>query len=276
VNVLFLLCYLLSFILLSILFLPTTATASGRILSLDLCTDWMLAKYATNSQVLALSPLLHQVPVDWIKKDWPTHDGSLERILALKPDLVITGEYNAIMLRKRLQELGINVEILALPKNLSEVDEYENHFLSLLGLPANNIHKTYNTYNDRNKEVSTVSQHGSKHRLLLLGPNGIGTGRSTFEDDIITQADWSNYLEGNGYISLDLESIAVNPPDAILWSASGTRALANLFANHPVLKKIIPKERWLKTVAWQWRCPGPWTWDLVNQLHSALPAVSKR
>lgn len=248
-----------------LLFFPVLVIAKEKILSLDLCTDWMLAKYADRSQVLALSPLIHQYPVDWIKKDWPTHNGSIEQILVLEPDLVIAGEFNAIILRQRLKELGLNVKVLSLPTNLSEVIDYENQFLALIGLPS--------TVN-RNIPISSGDNKvNKKQRLLLLGANGIGTGRNTFEDDLLINAGWNNYLEGNGYISLDLEELVIDPPDAILWSASGTHSLANLFANHPALKKVIAKQRWITTTPWKWRCPGPWTWDLIDNLQSANPSL---
>lgn len=75
-------------------------------------------------------------------------------------------------------------------------------------------------------------------RLLLLGPNGIGTGRGTMEDDILTRAGWDNDVQAQGYV-LDTERIATHPPDAVLWAAPSSRALANRFAEHPVLKRVI-------------------------------------
>ena len=255
--------FIFSFTLMACTPIPTDAAANkpaNRILSLDLCTDWMLAKYADPSQVLALSPLLQQYPVDWITRKWLSHDGSLEQILELKPDLVITGEYNALMLRRRLQELGVRVEILSLPKNFSEVNHYEQRLLSLIFKPEHKQEKLSQTSSDNN----------SKPKLLLLGPNGIGTGRNTFEDDILQRAGWQNYLKSEGYNNLDLEQIVTHPPDAILLATQNSAALANLFAKHPVLKQIIPKQRWLSTDSWRWQCPGPWSRDLIKQLHTQL------
>lgn len=262
------------FILSLALSIQSLATAAAtkpvkKILSLDLCTDWMLVKYADPSRVLALSPLLHQYPVDWMTREWPSHDGSLEQILELKPDLVITGEYNALMLRRRLQELGVRVEILSLPKNFSEVDHYEQRLLSLIGKPGigKPSHKTDTLPQARPNNRST---HDSKPKLLLLGPNGIGTGRGTFEDDLLQHTGWDNYLTSEGYSNLDLEQIVTHPPDAILWSTPNSVALANLFAKHPVLKQVISKERWLNTDDWRWHCPGPWSRDLIKQLQAQL------
>jgi len=254
--------------LLFVLLLPIQAIAAidkpvnvpaGKVLSLDLCTDWILAKHADPSQVLALSPLTKQYPVDWVGLDWPTHDGSLEQILELKPDLVITGEYNALMLRRRLQELGVRVEILPLPKNLSQINEYEQRLLSLIGQSKDKA----------SNPPQLKPFNNPKQKLLLLGANGIGTGRNTFENDLLQYTGWDNYLLDKGYINLDLEQIATNPPNAILWSAPASAALSNLFAKHPVLKQAIPANQWLVTDAWHWQCPGPWTWDLIDQLQTS-------
>lgn len=231
--------------------------SAQRVISLDLCTDWMLARYADRVQVAALSPMHRQYPVAWLDKSWPTHDGTLERIVELKPDLVITGQYNAPQLRSRLKTLGFRVEILPLPTNLVAVSEYEKQLLSLLGKPLSLA----------SLPPSPVKSHVHPKRLLLLGANGIGTGRGTFEDGILERAGWTNYLRDEGYLRLDLENIVTDPPDAILWAAPASKALANRFAEHPVLRQAVPRERWLTTDYWRWQCPGPWTWELVGQLN---------
>ncbi len=196
-------------------------------------------------------------PVDWIDTRWPTHNGSLEEIIRLNPDLILAGEYNATLLRERLSASGLPVEILALPTSLSELVHYQQHFLQLIG--KQNLYRpaTIEPY------VYPDSDHS---KILLLGANGIGTGRNTLENEILEYSGWTNYLEQEGYISLDLESLVLNPPDYLLWSAPNSAALANQFAEHPVLQKQVPKQRWLTTDYWYWQCPGPWTWELIEQL----------
>jgi len=230
--------------------------SAERILSLDMCSDWMLAKHVDRSRVIALSPFIHQYPVKWIGKRWPVHDSRLETILALKPDLVIVGEFNAWMLRERLSKLGIGVVVLPLPKTLSEIIAYEKEFLSAVGLPESLAHTAL-----------PASKNIQRKKLLLLGANGIGTGRGTLENDVLYHAGWDNYLQDKGYLSLDLEQLVLEKPDAILWAAPRSAALANQFAEHPVLKTILRSEQWLQSNYWQWQCPGPWTWQLVGKLN---------
>ena len=246
-----------------LLLLPITTAASSlpapppqRIVSLDLCMDWMLAHHAAPERVASLSPMHLRYPVHWITEPWPHHDGSLEQIVKMQPDLVLAGEYSALLLRERLRTLGYRVEVMPLPTTLSLVEAYERQLLALIGsdpsqaLPA----------------PATTSPAADAKRLLLLDANAIGTGRGTFEHQILEQAGWRNYLQGSGLVPLDLERIASDPPDAILFSAPKHQALANRFAEHPVLRRAVPADAWLDSEYWRWQCPGPWTWDLIRQL----------
>lgn len=238
--------------------------AYQRIASLDLCMDWLLAYYADPSNVLALSPLHQRYPLPINTAKWPVHDGSLEQLVSLDPDLVIVGEFNALMLRSQLQRLGVNVEVLALPRSLIEVEHYLLRFTELLGISI--THKNAKISNLHGEGLNQKTSNVQKPRLLLLGANAVGTGEGTFEDQLITQSGWQNYLTRSGYITLDLEQLASDPPDAILWAAPDSAALANQFAQHPVLAKQLPEDAWLTTDYWRWQCPGPWTYELIDQL----------
>jgi iron complex transport system substrate-binding protein len=244
------------------------------VVSLDLCTDEMLAYYGARAPVLkrevaALSPLSRQPSaepdggVDFT--GWPAHDGSLEQVLQYHPDLALTGPYNALLLRQRLAQLGVRVEVLPLPQRLAEIAPYEQRLLALLGLPA--------TLADASAPpAASVPDGASDHapRLLLLGANGIGAGTGTLEDDILTRAGWRNYVQASGHVPLDLERVAADPPDAVLWIALASPALANRFAEHPVMRRAVPAGHWLKSAPGRWQCPGPWSWDLVRELKAML------
>jgi iron complex transport system substrate-binding protein len=227
-----------------------------RLVSLDMCMDWLIAYHAKPEQVIALSPFWLRYPLPKERRQWPTHNGSLEDVYELQPDLVLAGQYNALLLRERLLALGVRVEEISLPVNLEDVEQYERQILQLLGLPG-----------DRAESAPPpIDLPENAPRLLLLGANGIGTGLGTFESQLIARAGWRNYLGSEGYINLDLEKIAQDPPDAIAWSAPASPALANRFKEHLVLRNAVPPENWLDVDYWRWQCPGPWMWQLLEQL----------
>jgi iron complex transport system substrate-binding protein len=185
----------------------------------------------------------------------PVHDGSLEQLLEINPDLVMTGEFNATLLTKRLKQLGIKTEIMPLPLKLRSIIDYTNTFKSLV-----QIRKL------QDLPLSLTSHESNGKKLLLLGPNGIGTGTGTLENDIITKSGWSNYIKAAGFVNLDLEKLVIDPPDAVLWSKPVSNSLANLFARHRVLKEIIINRKVDISDSWRWQCPGPWTFDLITEL----------
>ncbi|NCW02466.1 MAG: TonB-dependent receptor, partial [Betaproteobacteria bacterium] len=184
-----------------------------------------------------LSPLSRRTPlppsIQGSAKPWATprfqeHDGSLEQVLSGQPDVVIVGEFNAFMLRKRLESLGLRVIVTALPNTIDDVALVASRVQALLNdaaspsgkASAQSLQASPIGSGDAktqglgpNRIVAAAGSHG---RLLLLGPNGYGTGRNTIEHSLITRAGWINYIKHNGRVKLDLEAIAADPPDAIL------------------------------------------------------------
>jgi len=231
------------------------AEAIRGIVSLDLCTDWMLLKFAEPSQVRAYSPLLYKYQADWVPDGLPVHDGSLEHILQLDAGLLISGEYNAILLRKRLQQLGKQVAVLSLPNTLDGIRRYQDEFFELIeAKPGTGAIDWDRTYAPR------------RESLLLLGPNGIGTGANTLENDLLRKAGWVNYIEASGYVSLRMERIVANPPDAIYSSAPLSNSLANLFIRHPAIQSLMAEGGATHDEDWRWQCPGPWSLELIQEL----------
>ena len=250
-------CMLIITALFGLMLLPAGLQAGSvtGIVSLDLCTDWMLLKFADPAQVRAYSPLLYKYHADWVPLDLPVHDGSLEHILQLEPELLISGEYNAILLRKRLQQLGNKVEVLQLPTTLDSIRAYQAEFLRLIGA------------NEGSGAVGWDRAYPPRQQsLLLLGANGIGTGTNTLEDDLLRKAGWFNYIDANGYVSLQMERIVANPPDAIYSSAPLSNSLANLFVRHPAIRSLMSANETPRGENWRWQCPGPWSLDLIQEL----------
>ena len=83
---------------------------------------------------------------------------------------------------------------------------------------------------------------------------------------MLTRAGWNNYLKQAGYLSLRMEQVVANPPDAIYWSAPQSNSLANLFVRHPSIQRIVAKSQTPQDENWRWQCPGPWNLELIDEL----------
>ena len=226
-----------------------------RVVSLDLCSDWLLAHYAAPEQIIALSPLSASYvgPID--TSVYAVHDGSLEHVISLSPDLIVVGQYNAWLLRERLATLGYPVKILPLPQTLDAIDEQNRTLLDWVA-PG-----------ETNQTVPLEHSPSMKNLTLLkLGSNGIATGINTFEDQLLRQAGFDNYARHDGYRAVDLEQIAANPPQRLLIAAPQSPALANQVFNHPIWQQLLHRDAIYTSDDWRWQCPGPWTFELIEEL----------
>ncbi len=236
---------------------PERAGASSRIISLDLCSDWMLIRYPPAGAEVLYSPLLYRYRVDWVPEGLPTHDGRLESLLPLLPARILSGEFNALSLRQRLEQLGHAVTVLPLPRSLEGIGDYLRRYEAAVGLPAGQL-----------SVAAHPPEPDSGRRLLLLGANGIGTGAGTLEDELLRRAGWRNWLQAPGFQPLDLERLLSDPPDAILAFRSPAPALAGLFAAMPPIRQRMDAQPPFPGGEddWRWHCPGPWTGALVDDL----------
>ncbi len=258
-RTLFMLLYRLKFIGL-LLWLPLVQAQlqsqpqPQQIVSLDLCTDWLLQSYAAPALQIHYSPLLRQYPNPRLRDGLTQHDGRLETILALQPDLVLSGPFNATQLRKRLTQLGVSVAVLPFPQRLDDIDKLVARLRELLPVQEALL------------QTEPQAVYPPRHlNLLMLGANGIGTGLETLENDVLEAAGWQNYLNASGFQRLDMEQLVSDPPDAVLWTQPVSASLANLFTRHAALAEIRGAHSTLAD-SWRWQCPGPWTFQLIDEL----------
>ena len=246
----------LMMLLLTLSFNLFASSARQTIVSLDLCTDWILSWYATPRHAITYSPMIKRYPPPWQETQLHTHNLTLESILLMEPDHIMVGQYNLRELRQRLEKLGLNITVSSLASTLQEVQQMLLPITNILALPAQQI-----------PSPIKVQSH-SNRRALLLGGNGIAIGSNTLQDDIITTAGWDNYITTPGYSVINLEEVINDPPDILIVSRQNTPALANDILINPLWNKIINKNNIHTMDSWQWQCPGPWSFKLVEQLRS--------
>jgi len=211
-------------------------------------------EYVNPSRVAGLSALSASYPLNSNSPNYPLHDGSLESIIALQPDLIIVGQYNAWLLRDRLTKLGFNVVIQSLPTSVGEVESLIVEFHQLTELAAPTL------------VIPAPIAVDSKQRILKLGANGIATGTMTFESNLLAYAGWQNYINKQGYVHADLEQLVQDPPERLLLAAPSAPALANSMMEHSVWTRILAATQIRTSDDWRWQCPGPWTFELIKEL----------
>lgn len=152
-----------------------------------------------------------------------TIDINMEKVLMLKPDLVL-----AMMLTKpqdiaTLKRLGIKVELIPTPKNFDEICTQTLKIAGLLGVEneaKDLVQKSKQTV-DSLKNIAG-SNH-EKHKIFFqLGANPIFTVlENTFMNDFILFCNGENIANGLTKGSMTRESVLMKNPDVIIVATMG-------------------------------------------------------
>ncbi len=235
-----------------------------RILSTNLCADLLLLHHIKNknlspNRIIALSPFYdsfnqhsNNTLNDYFLNKIPTHSGNLEEILYLQPDLILSGEFDSILKKENLKKKGFQVETLLLPQNLEELKQLEEQFLNILHLPLSNF------------SAPTKPFFSNPPKALLVGPNFIAAGKSTFESALMEHAGFQNAADFSGFQAISLEKMLFNPPDFLFYTSP---------TQSPSLSTQIPLKNISVTPLNDWRlqCAGPWSWEVVEFFKKIKP-----
>ena len=251
------------------------AKDAPRVASVNLCTDQLVLLLADSDQILSLSNLSHDSSGSYLfeqARQYPANNGESEQILALKPDLVLAGEYTTRHTVKMLADLGFRVETVPIANTLDQL--------------YNNITQVAGWLGREEKGVSLVAQLQQRVALQQQGlaaqspvnpsaayydPNGYTVGQETLRGRALLLSGWRNVAAESGiehYGSMPLESLIAAAPDALIDSpySEGTYSRAQQVLNHPALHRDGLDPMVISVPGRQTICAGPWTVGLIEQL----------
>lgn len=259
--------------------LPTQQSAPQRVVSINLCADVFLLHLAEREQIASLTFLAGSSPLSPVidlAKGLPTNHGQIEEVLAQQPDLVLAHRYGNAALVANLKRLGLPVLVMEPPVNLAAVEIEIQRLAQALGQQAKGRQLLLQYAEDKN-----TANKPDKHApvMAVYGPNGITSGPGSLLHNVLTRAGFANLAPQLGIGSvgtLRMESLLTHPPDALLFSDSGTRinSLARQKMQHPALQKLAATRPALRLPGKLWTCGGPEVFTAINalrELRATLP-----
>lgn len=260
-------------------------TTKKVIISTNLCIDWLILdslydhKNLLVNNIFILSPLINKAENQGDILHWknliyalPKHSGNLESIIQkiqFQPHVILSGEFDNPLLKKRLQRLNFKVLTLKFPQRVSQILAYQAEFEKIIGVK--NTFDNFKGYQKYQKYQQYKNSH--KKTLLLLGANEIAFANNTFENDILNYSKiWKNYLPNNiyGYVSVNKEMLIKNPPAKIIFLQNFNNqknSLATNFFHENFYKNFGSNKNSSENSKWQWQCPGKWSFDLIEMLN---------
>ncbi|MCW1402160.1 helical backbone metal receptor [Novosphingobium sp. MW5] len=222
---------------------PAPAVVSGpTIVSLNPCTDAILAEVADPDQILAISGWSHDPAsssMDMaIARRFASTNGSVEEVLALEPDIVIDGTFTPPASRAAYERLGLRLESVAIASTVEDSKAQVRHLAALAGHPERGD-ALVARIDAALAEAAPRAGHVPVP-TVLWEPGGIVPGNDTLIAELMRRAGLANFTAARGMRQaeyLPLERLLADPPQLIL-TAGNPRAEENRQLSHPALASL--------------------------------------
>ncbi len=207
------------------------------IVSLNPCSDAILAEVAAPGQLLAISHYSHDPQSTSMAlaaaRRFAATSGTAEEVLALKPDVVVAGSFLPGATRHAFERLGIRVVTLDVAHDVAESEAQVRALAALAGRAEQG--EALVARIEAGLAKARPPRGGAPVDALLWQQGGIVAGPDSLIADLLARTGFASHAAARGLgqgAYLPLEQVLADPPEVVL-AAGGERALG-----HPVLKGL--------------------------------------
>ncbi len=247
--------------------------APRRIVSLNLCTDQLLVELVAPERIAGVSVLGsdRSLSASAAALDaFPKLSGSAEEVLALKPDLVIAGEYTTGATVDLLRRLGQKVLIVPLATDFEGMRQTLRLIAGAVGETARG-EAIIADFDARLRSArSTVP---SRPTAIAYQVNSLVSGPQSLLDAALEAAGYRNMardLKLGPAGRLPLEQLVATPPDLVVLANAPSDFQTVLADNlrHPALADLLRRRPNVHLPMPYWMCATPKLADAVEILAS--------
>lgn len=244
------------------------------IVSLNPCTDAILAEVADPAQVLALShysrdPASSSMDIATARR-FRAVSGSVEEVLALRPDVVVATTFLPPATADAFARLGIRLERLPIASSVDESRAQVARLAALAGHPARGA--ALNARIDAALARAAPPPGSVPVPAVVWQSGGIVPGEGTLIADLLRRTGFASFSAARGLRQADvlpLERLLADPPSVIL-AAGNPLAEQDRMLAHPALDSLSDTRRERLDPALLW-CGGP----TIERAADRLAAVRK-
>lgn len=225
------------------------------IVSLNPCTDAILAEIAGPQQVLALSHYSRDPRASSMDtaraRQFGVTGGTVEEVLALKPDLVVASDFMPPATRSALADLGVRVETFGIASTVEESAAQIRRLAAIAGHGDKGEALVQRI--DAALAQAAKPENARPVQTVLWQPSGIVPGRGALVSQLLRHAGFASHsarqgLEQADYLSLEM--LLANPPELLLVAGQERSQL------HPALD-VLPDMHRAKFDPALLYCGGP-------------------
>lgn len=244
-----------------------------RIVSLNMCTDQLLLDLVEPERIAGVSFLAtdRTLSADWRRlAPFKKLKGTAEEVLALKPDLVIAGEYTTGATVDLLRRLGQNVLIVPMATDFDGMRKTVRQIAAAVGEMAR-AEKVLNDFDERLSAARSTVQ--SRPTAIAYQVGSFVSGPESLLDAALTAAGYRNLARelalGAGG-RLPLEQLVTTPPDLLVLANAPNDFRTVLADNlrHPALAQLMQRRPSVHLPMPYWMCATPKIAEAVEILAS--------
>lgn len=246
------------------------------IVSLNPCSDAILAEVTAPGQLLAISHYSHDPAassMDMVKaRRFRSVSGSVEEIATLRPDIVVADTYIAPSTRAALEGLGIRVVTVSMASDIAASKAQVRELAALAGSPGRG--EVLSARIDRAVRDAAPPSGRAPVPALMWESGGIVAGDGTLIADLMRKAGFVNAAAARGLSQADylpLEKIVADPP-AVIFAVGDPASESDRMLRHPVLRALGDTRRVRFASANVW-CGGPVIPRALKRLGAARAAM---
>lgn len=214
--------------------------AAPTIVSLNPCTDAILAQVTEPGQLLAIShyskdPRSTSMPAAEAARYRAT-GGTVEEVLALQPDVVVASAFLPPATRAAMDDLGLRVVTFGAASSIGESEAQIRDLAALAG----HREKGEAMIAKIQRALAMAGANTAEIEAALWQPGGIVPGKASLISDLLRSTGFASYsarrnMEQGDYLSL--EQVVADPPELLLIAGSedGQR--------HPILEDLPTMRR---------------------------------
>lgn len=217
-----------------------------HVMSLSMCTDSMLLELLPPQRIASITYYSHEPST---LQQWPqaaevaVNFGTVEEILAQKPDLVLAGTYTTSAARALLKKLDMPLLEVAPAADFDEIRAATRRVAHALERDA--AGEDLIARMDSTLRELAATRPARVIRVAAWGEGGSIPGKGTLFDTILTAAGGVNVAndEQGAYASFDVEQLLFAHPDVIAFAGHITDSpgLNTILAQHPLILKMYAK-----------------------------------
>ncbi len=252
-----------------------TAAAMGaaplpRIVSINPCVDAVLVRVARPEQVLGIShysqdPQATAIPLA-VARGFHATSGTAEEVVALAPDLVMSGPHVSPSTIFSLERMHIRVVKFPVPESVAQSEEQIRQIAAAAGAPE----RGEALVGAIERAIESARLRGGERRIsaVIWQGGGVVPGQGTLADQLLQLTGYRNLSVAYGLAKWDvlpLEYLIASPPDVVLSVGTGASERDRMLG-HPAVRKLAEQVVFRTYPSRLLQCAGPTIIEAVARL----------